>query len=232
MIAVKVELTGHPTEAVVRVQAFLASNSMRNIAGFEGQRTVREHLQGLDETRANKLGGRRSHYYGSARRATEYFLDGDDVVISIAQVGMKLHYYGGTVEAGKNTSFATGEPTKYLTIPAAPEAYGKTVRDFPDLVVVWGAGRKPVGLAIGEEPTGSLYAAVRGGRGALMVKATKLVPGKVMFWLKQSVTLQPDPTILPSMETLGTNITDRVGKAIARRFGGLEVDDQEGGAGI
>lgn len=230
MMTINFQVEGNPGAAVERVRAFLVSDSMRNIAGYEGRRTVREHLQGLDETRANKLGGRRSHYYGSARKATEYFIEGDDVIISIAQVGMKLHFYGGTVTAGKNASYATGTPTKYLTIPAAPEAYGRSVRDFPDLVVVWGKGGKPVGLAVGEEATGSLYHAVRGGAGAFLVKSKKLVPGKVMFWLKESVTMQPDPTVLPTAETLGGNIADRLGKAVVRRFGGAaETAADEGG---
>ncbi len=213
---------------LARVSAFVTSDSMRTLAGYEGQRTVREHLQGLEDTRANKMGGRRSHYYSSARRATEYRVEGEAIVIGIAQVGMKLHYYGGTVEAGKGTSYATGQPTKYLTIPASPEAYGKSVSDFPDLVVLWGKGGKPIGLAIGEEATGSLYRAVT--RGPMLTKKSKLKPGQVMFWLKQSVTMQADPSVLPTMETLGDNISDRLSKASARAFKGeTGPDDTLGG---
>jgi hypothetical protein len=211
----------------VRVQAFMQSDGMRNIVGYEGQRTVREHLQGLDETRANRMGGTRSHYYGSARKATEYFIEGEDVVISVAQVGMRLHFYGGTVEAGKNSSYATGSPTKYLTIPAAPEAYGRRASDFPDLIIVWGRGGKPVGLAIAEEANlGSLYMAVT--RSPMLTKRPKTTPGKVMFWLKERVTMQADRSVLPTEDELGENIAGRLGKAIARRF---EGKDAEAGAG-
>ncbi len=223
MIAMSVKVDGQALDALDRVSAFMLSESMFNVAGYEGQRTVREHLQGLDETRANKMGGRRSHYYGNARKATEYHLEGEEVVIGVAQVGMRLHYYGGTVEAGKNSSYATGNPTKYLTIPASPEAYGKTVSDFPDLVVVWGKGGVPVGLAIGEEPTGSLYLAVT--RGPMLTKKSKLKPGKIMFWLKARVSMMPDTSVLPTQEKLGANITDRVGKATARRFMDKDADD-------
>lgn len=225
-MTINFQVEGNPGEAVERVRAFLVSDSMRNIAGYEGQRTVREHLQGLDQTRANRMGGRRTHYYGSARRATEYVIEGEDIIISIGQVGMKLHFYGGTVTAGKNISSATGQPTKYLTIPASPAAYGHSARDFPNLIVVWGHGGKPVGLAVAEEANRA------GGshRGPKLVKRGALVPGQMMFWLKESVTMQPDPTVLPTSETLGENIADRVGKAVVRRFGGTsETATDEGG---
>lgn len=232
MIALMIDVRGAPELAVARVRTFIGSDAMLRIAGYEGQRTVREHLQGLDETRANKLGGARTHYYGSARRATEYRLEGDAVIINIPQVGMPLHYYGGTVRAGKNVSFITGLPTKYLTIPARAEAYGKTASDFPNMVIVWGRGGKPVGLAIAEEAH-PLYTAVT--RGPVLAKKTQLKPGLVMFWLKKEVTFQPDHSVLPTEEKLITNITDRLSKAVRRRFVGVAGalgDFEEGGAGI
>lgn len=231
MIAIEIDVTGSPEQSIARVRTFIGGDAIRKIAGYEGQRTVREHLQGLDDSRANKLGGRRSHYYGSARRATEFQIEGEDVIISISQVGMKLHYFGGTVTAGKNSSYATGSPARYLTIPATPEAYGRTVRDFPDLVVVWGKNRRPVGLAIGEEATGSLYSAVARRHGAMLTKKAKLTPGKMMFWLKESVTLPPDSTVLPTEDTLGMNIMNRISGAIVRRFEGEDVTGgfEEGG---
>ena len=231
MVAIKIDVKDMAGPAVNRVRAFLASDSARKLSGFEGQRTVREHLQGLDETRANKLGGRRTNYYGSARRATEYRLEGEDVIVSIAQVGMRLHYYGGTVEAGVNSSFITGQPTKYITIPATAEAYGHTASDFENLVLVWGKNRKPVALAVGVEAQNTR-------RGPTLTKSTHLVPGKIMYWLKESVTLPADPTVLPTEQVIGQNVVNRLSKAILRRFGeevSYELDDEDfndEGAGI
>ncbi len=217
--AITVDVSGRPDAHVAAVRVFIGSQGFLAIAGYEGQRTVREHLQGLDQSRANKMGGKRTHYYGSARKATEYRIDGEGVIINIPQIGLPLHYYGGTVKAGANSSYVTGEPTKYLTIPARAEAYGKSVSDFHDLVIVWGRNRKPVGLAIGEERRSSLTTAITQ-RGPVLTKDKNLVPGLVLFWLKKEITLKPDPSILPTEETLGANITDRLGKAIVRRFGG------------
>lgn len=216
MIGISIDLRGQPLQSVVAVQTFIGSQAIRKVAGYEAQRTVREHLQGLDEARANKLGGRRTHYYSSARKSTEFRLEGDLIIINIPQVGMPLHYYGGTVTAGKNSSPITGQPTKYLTIPAASEAYGRRASDFQDLVVVWGRGGKPVGLAMGEEKSAGEGAPTRG---PVLTKKTRLEPGRMMYWLKESVTLPADPTVLPTEDKLATNIRNRLSNAIARRFG-------------
>lgn len=234
MIGIMIDVSGQPEKNVVAVRTFIGSRRFLNVAGYEGQRTVREHLQNLDDTRVNKLGGQRTHYYGNARKATEYRVEGELVIINIAQVGMNLHYHGGTVTAGKGASWATGNPTKYLTIPARAEAHGKTASDFPNLVIVWGRNRKPVGLAVGvPSDAGSLYGAVSRRHGPMLTLEPRLVPGLMMFWLKESVTLQPDPSVLPTEEKLGTNIRDRLGRAIARRFAGQDVTGGfEEGAGI
>lgn len=221
MIALSLQLTGHPDQAIGRVNDFLKSDSMRKIAGYTGALVVKENFQQLDETRGNKLGGRRTHYYSSARRSTSFYLDGEDVVINIAQVGIALHYYGGVVNAGVNDSFITGKPTKYLTIPACAEAYGRSASDFENLVIVWGKGRKPVGLAIGVPVEETAR------RGPVLTKNTRLVPGQVMYWLKESITVTPDKTVLPSSSTLGTAIGLRLTATIRRRFGAdVSFDDQ------
>lgn len=235
MIAISIDLEGAPEQAVARVRTFIGSDAILKIAGYEGQRVVREHLQGLDDNRANKLGGRRTHYYGSARRATEYRMEGDAVIINIPQIGLPLHYHGGTVRAGVNASSATGQPTKYLSIPARAEAYGRRPSDFPNLVVVWGRNKKPVGLAVGEKTSpGALFSAVTRKHGPMLTKDTKLQPGLMMFWLKLEVTMQPDHTILPTEETISTAVKDRIASVIVRRFGGAVAgpDEVDLGGGI
>lgn len=226
MISVIIDTKGAPENAAARVRTFVGGEGARKIIGYEANRTVRDHLQGLDATRRNKLGAEPSHYYNSARRATEFYIEGFDVIVSIAQVGMSLHYFGGTVSAGQGTSYASGTPTRYLTIPATAEAYGKRASDFPDLVVVWGKNG-PVGLAIGEEATGSLYLAVT--RGPMLAKRAKKRPGKLMFWLKENITIKADPTVLPDDEFLLRNCANRLTGAIARRFSDesttVEFDD-------
>ena len=221
MIAMRIVLEDTATPALDRVRGFLQSEEAQQVIGYAGRNVVREHLQDLEDTRSGASGGPASHYYGSARRATNFrIIDDTAVEINVSQVGMRLHFYGGTVEAGKGISSATGAPTKYLTIPAAPEAHGRKASDF-DLLLVWANGR-PVALALAET-TEKMTA--RGG-----LKAVRKA-GKIMFTLRESVTLQPDPTVMPTTEDFSEAITERLGSVIRRRFHGEVSADDETGEG-
>jgi len=52
--------------------------------------------------------------------------DGFNILIDHPQKpgAMRQRFYGGTIKAGSGTSWVTGAPTRYLTIPARAEAYG------------------------------------------------------------------------------------------------------------
>ena len=213
MLNLSITLRDKATPAVNRVAAFMRSDAAQKIIGYEAQRTVREHFQELDETRANRLGGARTHYYGSARRGTGFYFDGADVVVNIHQIGIALHYYGGNVAPGVGLSSATGQPTKYLTIPVAPEAHGKRASDF-DLVVLWGRDG-PYGLAQAERvEVMTLRHGVR--------VVTR--PGKMLFRLSKGETFAPDPAILPEPGEIGENATRHLGNVIRRRFEGQDAD--------
>jgi hypothetical protein len=214
MITATITLTDNASPAVARVNAFLSSDGARQLVGYSGTAIVKEHFDDLEQSHPNKQGFPRLHYWSDARKATRYYLDGSDVVIAVngSEVpGIKLHFYGGTVEAGRNTSFVSGEPTKYLTIPACGESYGKRASEFEELMLVYGLGGQPYALAlpVAKESMDRF--------GAVKVSVT---PGKIMYWLKESVMLQPDPTVLPPMQEIASGIADQMGKAVKRRFQG------------
>lgn len=217
-VGVTVEVD-NASPALARVQSWLNSDGPQKIAGYEGQRLVREHLGNLDYERANRLGGPRTHYYGSARKATTFYQEADYVVVNIAQVGMALHYYGGIVQAGANVSFATGMATKYLTIPVDPEAHGHTASDF-DLVLLWGRNG-PYGLALAERTEKMTL------HGGLRVTTR---PGKMMFSLRKEVDIQPDKSVLPEPSMMAQSIGDKISAVISRRWGSgasIEVEPTE-----
>lgn len=196
MIAVNVTVVKDTaTPAVNRMRGFLESDDGKQVIGYAARKAVRDNFQELENTRANKLGGARTHYYGSARRATNFQIEGDDVVVSTNQIGMRLHYFGGTVTAGKGVSSKTGTATRFLTIPATSEAYGKSAKSFDNLVLVWGR-KGPYALARGVE-TNRL---TRDGLRKVMV------PGEKLFFLKEKVTLEPDPSVVPTQEQFSTVI--------------------------
>lgn len=153
-----------------------------------------EHMDKLEAERPNALGGTRTHFYGQVRdslASTEPSVGSDgDVTISINQVGFAQRYFGGTITPTQGR--------KYLTIPARAEAYGRRASDFNDLHFVKTAAG---GMLVQNEQQ-----AIKIGR-PRKDGSRKLTPGAesgggVMFWLKTSVTQQPDPSVLPPDEAI------------------------------
>lgn len=177
------------TPALARLRAGLETDRLLPILGRSVNNAVRENFDMLEQSRPNKIGGQRQHYYSGARASTSFVIDGDQAVIGVRQVGMRLRYYGGTVRAGQNASYMTGQPTKYLTIPVTPESYGHRAADFPDLKVLWGASG-PYALARAEHGT------VAKGANA------KTVSAEILFILKKSVDVEADRTMLPDNEAM------------------------------
>lgn len=188
--------TARPT--LDRVRTLMRPEQINRVVGVSATRFVRAHLSAQDRTRPNALGGKRTHFYAQAARATSFTIDPDGVTISIAQVGIAQRFFGGTIKA---------KPGKYLTIPANPAAHGKRAREF-DLELVFGAGGRPVALAtkstrrveITQGPNGKVRKRVVGQR------------GEIMFTLVKSVTQAPDPTVLPSADELTTVVITELNK--------------------
>ena len=75
---------------------------------------------------------------------------------------------------------------KWLTIPATAEAYGRRPGEFSQLrVLFFGRGRIALGVGPGKGEQG---------------------PRKVFFWLRKSVTLPQDRTLLPPDEVLRAGV--------------------------
>ncbi len=184
MISIRISTSDLAAPALRRLQQGLQPARLAPIVGRAGRNAVREHLFGRDAT-PNRLGGRRTHYYGQAARSTAFTVEGGTVTIAVTQIGIRQRFYGGTIKP---------KTAKYLTIPVNPAAHGKTAREFGDLVFVFGAGGRPIALA-------------RKARG-------KRRFGEIMYLLLKSVTQQPDPSTLPSMPALASAIRPELDKYI------------------
>lgn len=159
---------------------------------------VKDHLVALNAER-HRYG---RNYYAQAARSVTTKGAGGFAIVSITQIGFRLRLYGGTVKAGKNVSSVTGKLTRFLTIPATPEAYGMRAGEFHDL---------KVGLAM--NPRGQLqFALIRRVSQAISIVRRKKKDGsvhttvrpgvingggEVMFWLVRKVTQRADPSVLP-----------------------------------
>ena len=186
MSATTIDIRDNATAAIQQ----LIQDCQRNINPTVGKAAVtmlKDHLRNLDSTRANKLGGSRTHFYASAAKGTNYTLLPDGVKVGINQVGIRQRYYGGTITAGKGISHTTGRPTQFLTIPAIAAAYGQRASAFSG----------DLRLSLNRYKT----------KGALVNKA-----GTVYYWLVKSVTQQADPTVLPTDDEISTRILTELEK--------------------
>jgi len=146
---------------------------------------LKKHLGGLNASRANKLGGKRSNFYAACSRGTSYEVQPDGVTISVARIGYAQRYFGGTIKPVK---------AKALTIPVDPLAYGKDPRKM-DLFV--GQGRRAAFLALVNR-SGDTRAAPR-----------------VMFLLLKKVTQKADPSVFLSEKAIAATVDDTINKRLS-----------------
>jgi hypothetical protein len=202
VIAIAVQVQDGATPAVNRLAAFLSGPGAVKVLAIAGRKVVKEHLDNLQATRPNRLGGPRTDYYGAAARATNWRQDSEGAIVAVSQVGMRLHYLGGTVTPGKSQSAYGSGPTKYLAIPAVAFAHGKRPSDFTGLSVLWG---KQGPVALGRRYMGQTT---------------------VVFWLVKKTEHKPDPTVLPTSADYRAEFDPAILEAMRRKFKGLETTEE------
>jgi hypothetical protein len=175
-----IDIKDQVTEAVGRFQDAARSGRANPIIGRNVAARLQKNFYTLDAQRANQIGGRRTNFYGQAAKSTQYQSTVDEVRVSVNQVGVRQRLEGGLITPVKS---------KWLTIPAIAEAYGKRAREFNNLRVAFGRGHKPIGLE--EAPPKNL----RGKRGYAR-------GGRIVFWLVKSVLQKADPSVVPTNEEL------------------------------
>lgn len=110
---------------------YLGSTPVQEAAARGAANVVQDHFVELDK-KGNKLGGKRTHYWGEARNSVNVISDSEGSRVNISKVGVALHYYGGTVVPTKK---------KALTIPVRAEYHGYRAGEFDlHFVPAWGSG--------------------------------------------------------------------------------------------
>jgi hypothetical protein len=170
----------------------LVSQEFRNALGRGASNAVQAFLFKLNSTRPNQMGGKRTNFWSASAKSTNYKADGNQITINISKLGYLQRVKGGEIKARN---------TKYLTIPATPEAYGKRAGEFSNLR--FGFGENKYGnlmpALIKQSATRSRTGNAIKGKGAAAAQANI---GNVMFWLTPRVFQRADPTVEPTEETV------------------------------
>lgn len=191
------------TPALRRFIGGMRPEQLQPVVGRSARTVYKDHLIGLNSSRANALGGPRTGFYLKAAQGTSFTSEGDHVIIAIASVGIAQRYFGGTIRAG-----ASGSGAQYLTIPARAESHGKRASEFNDLELLWGrngpyalARRHATLIRIARpNATGTRKVVRRGEQG-----------GEILFWLKEEITQKEDPSVLPDSDKVATAVLRDIG---------------------
>lgn len=170
--------------------------SPRRMAAEVGPRFTRLLQRNFRSLGSNKLGWPSTHFWGRAANATNWSIEADvkSVVIACNQIGVRQRLLGGVIKPVNAGA---------LTIPAAPEAYGKTAREFNNLV--FGFALNPATGKMQPCLKEAIATSVTFGKkkkdGSQSVKLLSTTTGlHVMFWLCGGVRQNADPKVMPSEE--------------------------------
>lgn len=175
------------------------------VVGRSARNLTVDHFRVYNATHPNALGGRRTNFYAAAASATNYRLVGSDgVVISIPHQGLALRLLG---TGGLPGGVLKPSRSKYLTLPASPEAHGKRAGEFSDLSFGFAfdpqLGRMRPALVRKADSLLSLYRGRRAQRPAVQGPGTAESSGEPIFWLVRQVRQSGDRAVLPSDQSYG-----------------------------
>lgn len=186
MIAITYNREGFVAEFQAKIKVAKNPRGMLKAAGREVNSQLRTHFRAKDQTGANQISDRRSHFWNAVARSVQnpVMEDANTVSVSINDPRFAQRLFGGTIRAKLASA---------LTIPVEERAYDRTARTF-------------------EAETGLKLFLVRNGSGAFGTAVLAVAEGKgltVEYVLTPSVTQQPDPTALPAQSLLEAAILTR-----------------------
>jgi len=191
-----ISISGSAPDQIDSLRSDLSAPGSKDAAGRRVQKLLKDYLRQLDTSRPNKIGGKRSHYYADTSRNVSYETTDDGAEVHVHQIGLALHYYGGTIRP-------TGG-RRFLTIPVDPEAYGRRAGEFDNLEIAWGRtqGGKPRPIGLVTKTDWSYQTKKNRKTGVKEVTGATWSAGKWMFALVYSATIQADKSILPEDSTI------------------------------
>jgi hypothetical protein len=185
------EITDTASPALQRLGEGVRRPAIRRVMGRGIVRALREHFRSLDSTKANRMGGKRTHFWSQVRKSVHQpeLIGGDGVKVAITHVGIAQRYFGGVIVPDRK---------KWLAVPARAEAHGRRPLSFHDLHFV--LFRRDLAALVQNYQTQFSYGRRR--KDGTRKLKTEDAGGGVFYWLVKRVVQRPDPTVLPPRERL------------------------------
>jgi len=173
-LTVTTKIDDRATPVLLRLNDNIKRPEIRRVMGRAIGKKMRTNFTELDRTRANKLGGARTHLYAQMRRGVQQpeLVGGDGVKTTVNHVAAAQRYFGGDIDA---------QPGHKLTIAVHPEAYGHRAREFALHPIYFRDGTGILVRDNTESPNGI---------------------GEIYFRLVSHVHQEGDKTILPTEEEM------------------------------
>jgi hypothetical protein len=192
--------------ALAELERKLNPDVIKRTVGVAVTRLVQNHLDNLGP---NAQGWPSTGFYAKAARGTSWDKTEDGIVMHVENEdapGAIAHlFHGGPIRM----------KDKMLTIPAMAAAYGHRATEFTNLRLAI-LGGKPA-LVIGKGGIGSVN--FETGRERSVKGAGARAESMVMYWLKEEVTTEAHPEILPTGPELTQAAIGAVAELIARKGG-------------
>jgi len=193
-LAQKIEIEDSASPWLMELKGQVSPHRMAAEVGPRCTRLVQRNFRQLG---TNAKGWPSTHFYGRAAEATNWQEGFGFVMIAINQIGIRQRLEGGDIKPVNAGA---------LTIPAMPEAYGKTAGEFSNLK-----------FAMIEDPErGTMRPALVAMRStSSQVERVNITRGKqkgqtrfkevsqtfglqALFWLAKGVHQEPDPSVMPT----------------------------------
>lgn len=183
-VPVTILVTDNASPALMAKIAKLQPARLAPIVGPRLNELTRDHLA---KNGTNKRGWPSTGFWEDAARATNWkAVDAGGILISIAKIGVRQRYRGGPI-VPKNV--------RALAIPINSESYGKTPKDFDNLILI----KTPKGAYLAQgsfEEVGRTNAGKLSRRGKHNVIKRQVLT--FLFKLSMGVNQDADPEVIPS----------------------------------
>ena len=184
-MAGSIEIRDEASPALAAVKEALRNRTLNAI----GKAVVDLFQENFRRQPDNKMGFPSTGFWADAVRSTNFTTQPDSVTINVTKQGVRQRLQGGEIRATNS---------KYLTIPARAEAYGKRARDFENLEVAMFRTTHGFIKALVEINRQEVSFGRKRKDGTQKIKPGAVSGGLVMYWLVESVRQAANPNVIPS----------------------------------